>query len=262
MLRAVLFDLDDTLMPDESAADAALVAAGKLAAEWHRILPSELKDTVRRIARRIWRAHPVVAAYRGSYDISSWEALTARFEDSDDEMRQLRAWAPAYRQEVWTSALAEFGVADPLLADLLAATYAAERRARYQPYPDALPVLDRLASKLQLGLVTNGPADLQQDKLECSGLKDRFTAVVISRAVGMMKPDPRIFRLALDRLGVCPAEAVYVGDSLSKDVVGAKTIGMRAVWANYDSCPPREGTAPDAVISSLPELPVALELLA
>ncbi|MEO0078321.1 MAG: HAD family hydrolase [candidate division WOR-3 bacterium] len=261
MLRAVLFDLDDTLMPDEAAADAALVATGKLAAEWHRILPVELKDAVRCIARRIWRGHPIVAAYHGSYDISSWEALSARFEDSDEETRQLRAWAPAYRQEVWSSALAEFGIADPLLADLLAVTYAAERRARYQPYPDALPLLDQLSREFRLGLVTNGPTDLQQDKLKCSGLEDRFSAVVISRAVGTRKPDPRIFHLALDQLNVLPAEAVYVGDSLSKDVAGAKAAGMKAVWANYDARLPQEGVVPDAVISSLLELPAALKLI-
>jgi len=261
MLRAVLFDLDDTLMPDLAAAEQAMVATGRLAAEWHRILPGELKDAVRRVAREVWNAHPVVAKYGGHFDVSSWSALSTMFEGKDDEMAQLRAWAPTYRHEVWTSALSEFGIADPLLADLLSCTYAEERRARYLLYPDALPLLEQLGREYRLGLVTNGPCDLQCDKIERAGLKGRFGCTIISREVGVMKPDPRIFRLALEQLEVSPAEAVFVGDSLWHDVKGARAAGIRAVWANYDSKPAPNDALPDRAIGSLAELPAALEML-
>ena len=261
MLKAILFDLDDTLMPDESAANEALVATAALAKQWHNIPPGDLKDSVRRAARRVFRAHPVVAPYDGNFDVSSWEALSSRFEGDDDEMRQLREWAPEYRREVWNEALAENGFADPLLADQLSILYPCERRARYLPYADAKPCLDGLKANYRLGLVTNGPCDLQCAKLEASGFRDYFGAVAISREVGVKKPDPRIFALALDRLGVMATDSAFVGDTPKSDIVGARAAGMKAVWLNRDNSPQPPGLIPDATIAALTELPAAIARL-
>jgi putative hydrolase of the HAD superfamily len=261
VLKAVLFDLDDTLMPDESAANEALVATAGLAKQWHSVPPGDLKDSVRRVARRVWSANPVVAPYKGNFDVSSWSALNARFDGEDDEMRQLREWASGYRLEVWSEALAENGIADPLLADTLSCVYMAERRARYQPFPDALPVLNDLGRDFRLGLVTNGPCDLQCDKVEQAGLKDCFASVVISREVGVMKPDPRIFAIALDRLGVTASESVFVGDTPKTDIIGARAAGMKAVWLNRERIALPDGITPDAEIHELPELRPVIERL-
>jgi len=258
MLRAVLFDLDDTLMPDESAANEALVATAQVAKQWHNIPPGDLKDAVRRVARRLFRAHPVVAPYDGNFDVSSWSALSARFDGEDDEMKQLRAWVPEYRHEVWSGALAENGIADPLLADTLSCVYVAERRARYQPFPEALEVLRDLGQTFRLGLVTNGPADLQYDKLDVSGLKSCFGAVVVSREVGIAKPDPRIFAIALDQLGVAASDSAFVGDNPKTDITGAHAAHMKTIWLNRDNDPAPENVIPDAGIHSLDELPDAL----
>ncbi len=255
MLKAVLFDLDDTLMPDESAANEALVATAQVAKQWHNIPPGDLKDSVRRVARRLFRAHPIVAPYGSNFDVSSWSALSARFDGEDEEMKQLSAWVPEYRHEVWSGALAENGIADPLLADTLSCVYMAERRARYQPFPDALQVLRELGQTFRLGLVTNGPGDLQYDKLDVAGLKGCFGAVVVSREVGIAKPDPRIFAIALDRLGVSASDSVFVGDNPKTDIVGAHAAGIKAVWLNRDSSPSPDGIVPDATIASLDELP-------
>jgi HAD superfamily hydrolase (TIGR01509 family) len=258
MLKAVLFDLDDTLMPDEAAANEALVATAALAKQWHNIPPGDLKDAVRRVARRIFRAHPVVAPYNGNFDVSSWEALSSSFQGEDDEMRQLHKWAPEYRREVWNEALAENGFCDPLLADQLSDIYPIERRARYQPYPDVKPCLDSLKDNYRLGLVTNGPCDLQCAKLDASGLRSYFGAVAISREVGVKKPDPRIFAMALERLAVTAADSVFVGDTPKTDIVGAHAAGMRVIWLNRDCSPRPDGIVPDATIRSLSELPDAL----
>ena len=254
MLKAVLFDLDDTLMPDEAAANEALVATAALAKQWHNIPPGDLKDAVRRVARRIFRAHPVVAPYDGNFDVSSWEALSSSFQGEDDEMRQLHKWAPEYRREVWNEALAENGFCDPLLADQLSDIYPIERRARYVPYPDVKPYLDHLRADYRLGLVTNGPCDLQCAKLDASGLRSYFGAVAISREVGVKKPDPRIFTLALDQLGVAATDSVFVGDTPKTDIVGAHAAGMRVIWLNRDNVSQPEGIVPDRTIHSLAEL--------
>ena len=255
MLKAVLFDLDDTLLPDESAANEALVATAALAKQWHNIPPGDLKDSVRRVARRLFRANPVVAAHGDVFDISSWEALCSNFEGDDNEMRQLREWAPTYRTEVWNQALCEIGVCDPLLADQLSVIYPLERRNRYVPFPDVKPCLDRLVTDHKLGVVTNGPCDLQCAKLDASELRGYLGAVLISRQVGILKPDPRIFALALGQLEVVPADSVFVGDTPKTDIVGAHAAGMKAVWLNRDDVPQPEGMVPDATIRSLDELP-------
>jgi putative hydrolase of the HAD superfamily len=253
-LKAVLFDLDDTLMPDEAAANEALVATAGLAKQWHNVPPGDLKDAVRRVARRVFRAHPVVAPYNGNFDVSSWEALSSSFEGDDDEMRQLHEWAPEFRREVWNQALCECGLCDPLLADRLSALYPLERRARYQPFPDAKPCLDRLKADYRLGLVTNGPCDLQGAKLEASGLRSYFGAVAVSREVGISKPDPRIFAMALDQLEVTATDSVFVGDNPKTDITGAHAAGMKAIWLNRDNSPLQDGIVPDATIHSLSEL--------
>jgi len=258
MLRAVLFDLDDTLMPDEAAANEALVATAAIAKQWHNIPPGDLKDAVRRVARKLFRAHPVVAAHNGNFDISSWEALSSSFEGDDSEMRQLREWAPEFRREVWNQALCEVGMCDPLLADNLAAVYPLERRARYQPFPDVKPCLDALKPDFRLGVVTNGPCDLQCAKLDASGLRSYFGAVVISREVGLLKPDPRIFALALEQLGTPAQESAFVGDTPKTDIVGAHAAEMKAVWLNRDNVPRQDGMAPDVTINSLAELKSAI----
>lgn len=255
IFKVILFDLDDTLMPDESAADEAILAVAQHAKAIHNIAPEELRRSVRRIARRLWRSHPVVAPHNGRFDVSSWSALSARFDGNDEEMEALHAWAPEYRHEVWALALAENGIADPMLSDQLAALYPSERRARYLPFPDAVPTLDELKQEYKLALVTNGPRDLQCDKLERAGLGEYFPVRVISREVGVMKPNPCIFAITLERLGVSAAEAVMVGDSLRSDIAGAQAAGIRSVWFNPSGSSLPEGIKADAVIGSLAELP-------
>ncbi len=86
--------------------------------------------------------------------------------------------------------------------------------------------------RLPLALVTNGPADMQLEAVRAVGLESFFKRLVISgdAAVGVRKPDPRIFRLACEGLGAKPAETVMVGDNVEADVAGALAVGMQAVY--------------------------------
>jgi putative hydrolase of the HAD superfamily len=97
----------------------------------------------------------------------------------------------------------------------------------FELYEDALPVLDELRSaQLRLGLVSNGIRDLREFVVHHRLDVD---AVVGSRVHGYVKPHPTIFQSALQQLGVEPAQAVMVGDSLEEDVEGARALGMRAI---------------------------------
>ncbi|MEE8704614.1 MAG: HAD-IA family hydrolase [Olsenella sp.] len=86
-----------------------------------------------------------------------------------------------------------------------------------------------------LGIITNGPVAHQMEKVETLGLSRWFApeSIVVSGAVGVAKPDPRIFRIACERLGTRPEDCVYVGDSFASDVVGATSAGMPVVWFNH-----------------------------
>ena len=135
-----------------------------------------------------------------------------------------------------------------------------------------LPVLAVLKTRYRLGVITNGPSDLQRTKLARSGLDAWFPVQVISREVGVAKPDPRIFAIALERLGVTAAEAVYVGDSPKHDIEGAHASGIKAVWLQRDGAAgikpvaqgggvESENVPADAVIHTLAELVPLLDSL-
>jgi putative hydrolase of the HAD superfamily len=85
------------------------------------------------------------------------------------------------------------------------------------------------AAGLRLGVVSNSDGRVEQ-ALVAAGLRDFFDVVIDSALVGLEKPDPRIFRVALDALGVLPEEALYVGDLYDIDVLGAQRAGVQAIW--------------------------------
>jgi HAD superfamily hydrolase (TIGR01509 family) len=90
------------------------------------------------------------------------------------------------------------------------------------------------AAGFRLAVVSNSEGTVEA-MLEEVGLRRHFETVLDSTVVGLVKPDPRIFQLALDRLGASPSETVMVGDSPSADVVGARGAGLRAALLDpYD----------------------------
>jgi putative hydrolase of the HAD superfamily len=137
--------------------------------------------------------------------------------------------------------------------------HATARRAmlaalRFEAYPEALGVLEALrAGGRRLVLVSNWDSSLP-DWIAHTGVLEPMHAVVTSAGAGAAKPDPAIFRRALDLAGVEPREAVHVGDSCERDVQGARAAGIRPVLV----C--RAGEPPPGVesVRSLVELPSLL----
>lgn len=95
-------------------------------------------------------------------------------------------------------------------------------------------LLSRLRERYRIGIVSNFYGNIQAVCDE-AGLSPSVTVAVDSTVVGCKKPDPRIFQAALDPLGASPAEAVFVGDSLRRDMAGARAMGMRHVWLRPES---------------------------
>jgi putative hydrolase of the HAD superfamily len=124
----------------------------------------------------------------------------------------------------------------------------------FQPYPDSVPGLRALRERgLTLVIASNWDCSLPE-WLRPPGLLDLVDGVVTSADVGTAKPDPLVFRRALEVAGVGPDEAVHVGDSLDTDVEGARAAGVRAVLVQRHGEPP----AGVETVRSLADLPSVL----
>lgn len=127
--------------------------------------------------------------------------------------------------------------------------------AVFSVFSDVVPTLKTLKSRgLKLAVVSNWDISLHKT-LRIFGLSEYFDVVVASMEEGFEKPDPRLFRVALDKLGVEPHEAVHVGDNPLDDLKGAKSVGMKAFV--IDRGP---HSAANIYLSSLTELPEKLGL--
>jgi len=259
-IAAIVFDLDETLIHEAQSVEAAFEATCGLAQVLHGLDPRALRKSVGLRAKELWHGAPM-RRYCLEVGISSWEGLGGAFTDSDPSSTALAAWVPRYRVRVWTRALADHGVNDPSLAKALARAFPVERQQRHVPFPDTKPTLDTLRSGYRLALLTNGAGAIQRAKIDGAGLASYFDPTIVSGDVGVGKPDPRIFRLVLEKLTLPGERVVMVGDSLTRDIQGAMKVGLRAVWLNRFSKPGDREIVPDAVIAGLADLPAVLTRL-
>lgn len=137
--------------------------------------------------------------------------------------------------------------------------YHATKTAYLVPYPDTVPTLIGLRDRgVKLGVITDGLAVKQWEKLIRLGLQHFFDAVIISESRGAEKPETTSFFDGLGELGCRPDQALMVGDRLEKDILGANIAGMTSVQLLRKSqttrTPASERETPDYVISRLSEL--------
>ena len=223
MLRAVLFDLDNTLYSYDEAHAAA------------------------------WRALT-------DYALAQLSVAPARFEALHTEAdRTLRAHAgagPVVHNRLIRYQLLLEALGQPLRhAPVMAGLYWSTFLDRLRLFPGTVEGLEALRrAGLRLGVATNMCADRQFDKLERLGLWPYVDALVTSEEVAAEKPDARVFLRCAEKLGCTAAECVCVGDGWKTDVLGAKNAGMRPIWFRPDGGE-AEGVP---VIRSLTELPELL----
>ena len=133
------------------------------------------------------------------------------------------------------------------LAVDLSHLFRASTRKRIFLYPTVKPGVRALREKYLLGIVSNAQEAFTPEELDVFGLREYFDPIVLSSQAGVKKPNPRIFQAALDRLGVQPHEAAFVGNELAADVMGAASLGMRTILIGSPSYG-IAGVAPDATI--------------
>jgi len=162
----------------------------------------------------------------------------------------------AFWSEIYARLLVKLGVSDP---DAGHANYLYDEFSKpehYALFPDALPALRELAaSGYTLGIVSNFESWLTT-LLERLGISPLMSVVVVSGDEGIEKPDPKIFRLALDRLDASPERAVYVGDNPRIDVEAALALGMGAVLVDRRGV--HDGFRTSPVVRSLEQVPAVI----
>ena len=151
-------------------------------------------------------------------------------------------------------ALETLGLDRPALRDRLMNLY-----LTLEPFPEVPNVLERLkTSGLRTAILSNGSPMMLDAVVRASGLGTLIDAVLSVETVGVYKPHPRVYQLAVDRLGV-PAAAIAFQSSNAWDAYAASAFGMQVVWCNrYGQRPERLPGKPDRTVRSLSELPALL----
>ena len=146
---------------------------------------------------------------------------------------------------------------DPELGRRIGDTYHALRDQWIKPFDDAVATVRWLREQgCRLALLTNGGSRGQRDKINRFTLAPLFDAILIEGEVGYGKPDPRIYRQALDTLGVSADRAWMVGDNLEWDVAGPQREGIAGIWidAKGGGLPQGHPVRPDRIIGRLTDL--------
>ena len=137
--------------------------------------------------------------------------------------------------------------------------------ARLRLPREAERLLVRLRSRFRLAIVTNGPVEMQRNKVEALGLRRLVDEVIYAvEHGGVGKPDAAPFLAALDRLDVEVDRAVHVGDDPERDVAGGRAVGLKTVrvrWLTRDRFQPTPEDEADEVVDRLDEVPAALDRL-
>lgn len=124
-------------------------------------------------------------------------------------------------------------------------------------YPDAIPCLKALQGRFHMGIIANQSLGTAA-RMEKMGLSPYLEQIVSSAEEGVAKPDPAIFRIALNRANCQPEQAVMIGDRLDNDILPAKQLGMKTIWVKQGfgglSTPRTPAETPDFTVENLSEL--------
>jgi putative hydrolase of the HAD superfamily len=191
MLKAVLFDLDGTLLDRDKSIEQFI------AAQYDRL------------DRRL--------------NYITKLAYTNRFIELD-------CHGHVWKDEVYRSLVDEFKV-DGIDWQELLHDYETQFQFHCIPFSGLVKMLNKLKQQgYLLGIISNGRSKFQMSAISGLGIKDYFDVILISETEGIRKPHPEIFHRAIYRLGVSAQESIFVGDNPDADIMGAKNAKMQAIW--------------------------------
>ena len=228
--RAVLFDLDDTLVDHLHASRAAVAGVRE---RFAALQARELEAMVAENDRLVEALHADVGLGRRTADDARVERYRCLFAFADADASHAAGAAELHRR-----------------------IYRESRRE----VPGASALLAALHGRVTIAVVTNNTVAEQTEKLEIFDLARYVDALVTSEEVGAAKPDGAIFARALARCACSADAAVMVGDSWRNDVEGAQRAGIRPLWFNRRAAPIPD-PAVDAVVSLDPTMAVVERIL-
>lgn len=211
-VRAVLFDLDDTLF-DHLACSRSALQAVQASHDGLAAMPFEALE----------RAHS------GFLEQLHTEVMVGRLPIDDARRERFRRLFGAAGVEP-----------DEPLVNVAACAYRDAYMGARRAVEGAAALLALVKARAKVGIVSNNLLEEQREKLRHCALDPFVDALVVSEEIGVSKPDPEIFRVALERLGCAAQDAVMVGDSWAADVVGARAAGIRPIWFNRHDADARE----------------------
>jgi putative hydrolase of the HAD superfamily len=223
-LKAILFDIDDTLFSTTQFARKARWNAVKAMVAAGLDLPEEV------VLREL---EEVIAEFTSNYE-----------HHYNQLLRRLR---PKSLEKVNAATIVAAGVV----------AYHDTKFQELAPFDDVFPMLEALGKAgLRRGVITHGLTIKQAEKLIRLGILPHLDsrAIFISEQIGISKPNPKLYSLAAQDLGLDPMEVLYVGDSPEHDIVPPQSIGMIAVWARRAAKHPLGDIQPDHIIDDFAQL--------
>lgn len=206
-LKAVIFDLDDTLYDFASLHQEGLRAMADFGEARYDIPAQTFLQIYRMEDRRLKRELPGIAANHNR---------TIIMQRVLERLRLPSLVGPLDLYE----------------------TYWGTLLCAMKPRPGAIELLDKLQSNgVRCAICTDMTAHIQHRKIASLGLASYFDYMVTSEEAGADKPDPRMFQLCLKKLGISAASAVCIGDSFARDVCGAHAAGIAPIWLNINRLP-------------------------
>ncbi len=234
-IRALLFDLDETLIKDRASTIHSL----------NQVFPKLVEHAPTLTYDHVRTAYVKTNNWH-------WENFDESPISGIEDPLETRAF-------LWSLALKDLGIEANGLADELGRVYQDARHQSFKPYEDTPKVLPILKQKYALYLTTNGNRLMQRRKMKSTGLTDCWDGVFIAQEQGVSKPKLEFFQRVLDHANVTPDECLMIGDNLNADIRGGANAGIKTVWMKRrDDMPADPDIKPDHTVTNLSEL---MELL-
>ena len=219
MIKAVIFDLDGTLLNRDESVKKFIDNQYERLNKWVGHIPKE--------------------------------KYTTRFIELDSR-------GYVWKDKVYQQLVDEFEINGVNWEGLLQ-DYISEFKNSCVPFPNLLSMLEDLRmSNLILGIITNGYGQFQMDNIKALGIEKYFKTILVSEWEGIKKPDPQIFKRALEQLNVSANESIFVGDHPENDVKAAQNVGIKGIWKKDFQW---ENVKADIIVDDFTELPLIIKNL-
>lgn len=220
----IYFDLDNTLLDHSSAEQKAQLETYQNFTELQRVSIDEWLETYRLVNHGLWEKYQ-----KG--EVGRLELQHSRFYDS---MRHLEL--------------------ENRKSEQIGSYYLESYRKYWNWIEGAKEAFSHLADKFEVGIITNGFKETQQLKFKHLELQNYCDVMIISEEVGELKPHPKVFDYATEKVGVSREEILYVGDSYSSDIIGGRNAGWQTAWFTAMSPSIEEGQTADFRFNRFEEL--------